>query len=198
MHRVVLICEDIGHEYIIAPIVNRICNEYDITISIRVVKCSGSRIYQTLDVFLSHIRSGEETAPDLMIVAVDANCKGYNQRREQLQNHITADLSFSVIHAIPDPHIERWLLIDSHAFRVVLGKGCDAPDQKCDRDRYKVKLTEAILNADVIPLIGGLEHAEDIVREMNFTVMDHHDTSFHHFLTDLNTVLNQWRAESHH
>jgi hypothetical protein len=56
---------------------------------------------------------------------------------------------------VPDPHIERWLLLDSQAFKEVLHRGCSAPDQKCDRDRYKLLLDEAVRAAEVEPLLGA-------------------------------------------
>ena len=42
-----------------------------------------------------------------------------------------------VILAPPDPHVERWLLLDGAAYKAVFGKGCDTPDLKCDRNHYK-------------------------------------------------------------
>ena len=41
---------------------------------------------------------------------------------------------------VPNPHVERWLLLDGAAFKAAVGHGCDAPDQKCDRGRYKERL----------------------------------------------------------
>ena len=94
--------------------------------------------------------------------------------------------------AIPDPHIERWLLLDSSAFKTVLGKGCDAPNQKCSRDRYKQLLIEAMKNADVSPLLGGIEHAEDIVNAMDLVKMELADPSLGKFLKELKSKFNVW------
>lgn len=67
--------------------------------------------------------------PDLIVVATDANCKGLNERTREI---VCRDDPAPMILAIPDPHLERWLLLDGAAFKAVFGKGCDAPDQKCD------------------------------------------------------------------
>ena len=40
----------------------------------------------------------------------------------------------------------------------VFGKGCDSPDQKCDRGRYKQRLIEAIYATGTIPRLGGIEY----------------------------------------
>ena len=85
-------------------------------------------------------------------------------------------------HAIPDPHIERWLLVDSAAFKAVLGVGCEAPDPKCQRDRYKRLLREAIQKAGINPSLGGIEYAADIVAEMDFTHVPHPDESLAKFI----------------
>ena len=69
--------------------------------------------------------------------------------------------------AIPDPHIERWLLLDGAAFKAVFGTGCDAPDLKCERNHYKRQLMDAIQSAGTTPRLGGIEYAEEIVQHMN-------------------------------
>ncbi len=60
---------------------------------------------------------------------------------------VVEDYDPITIYAIPDPHLERWLLLDSAAFKHVLGRGCSAPDQKCEKERYKQLLIQAILEA---------------------------------------------------
>lgn len=93
--------------------------------------------------------------------------------------------------AIPDPHIERWLLLDSRGFKQVLGRGCAAPDRKCDRDRYKQLLDEAVRNTGVEPLLGGLEYAEDLLLTMDLDRAGRNDSSFGHLLDDLRRFLRQ-------
>ena len=95
---------------------------------------------------------------------------------------------------MPDPHIERWLLLDSGAFKKVLGKGCSAPDQKCNRDLYKQRYAQSIYAAGLTPLFGGLEHAPNIVSEMNLARAASRDKSFRHFLRDLRAALKAWQA----
>ena len=128
--------------------------------------------------------------PDLIIVATDANCSGLNERAREIGR---PDAPASLIHAIPDPHIERWLLLDGAAFRSVFGRGCDAPDQKCSRDLYKQRLIEAIHATDVTPSLGGIEFAEDIVQAMNIERAMRADRSLERFVNDLRAAFRQWR-----
>ena len=90
----------------------------------------------------------------MIIVATDGNCKGFLERKRQIEE-VVKSFSGLVICAIPDPHIERWLLLDSAAFKKVLGKGCAAPTYKCQRDLYKQLLGDAIVDA------GEEHHRQD-------------------------------------
>ncbi len=98
-----------------------------------------------------------------------------------------------MILAIPDPHIERWLLLDGVAFKAVFGNGCDAPDQKCDRDRYKQRLIEAIHATGTIPRLGGIEYAEDIVQQMDINRAARGDRSFGRFVAGLRNTFQGWQ-----
>jgi len=129
--------------------------------------------------------------PDLIVAATDANCKGLNERVGEIGHD---DTPTPMVLAIPDPHIERWLLLDGAAFKTVFGIGCDAPDQKCDRGRYKQRLIEAIHAAGTTPLLGGIEYAEDIVMAMNIDRASRLDRSFKRFVEDLRDEFQGWQG----
>lgn len=99
-----------------------------------------------------------------------------------------------MILAVPDPHIERWLLLDGAAFKAVFGKGCGAPDQKCERDRYKQLLIRAISATGVEPSLGGIEFAEDLVRNMDIDRAAHADRSLERFVNELRAVFHGWQS----
>jgi hypothetical protein len=107
-----------------------------------------------------------------------------------------ADYAGDRIVAVPDPHIERWLSLDSAGFKSVLGHGCSAPDQKCKKDRYKRLLAEAVRDAGLKPIFGGIEHAEDLVRGMTLSRVERADASLGHFLKDLRAQFRQWETSS--
>ncbi|MCY3777965.1 MAG: hypothetical protein OXH11_18465 [Candidatus Aminicenantes bacterium] len=129
--------------------------------------------------------------PDLIIVATDANCQGLHDRSRAIS---IPNIPVSVVLAIPDPHIERWLLLDGAAFRDVFGRGCSAPDLKCSRNRYKHRLTEAIRDTGRLPYFGGIEYAEDIVHHMDIDRAAQLDTSFRRFVEDLRRVFRRWQS----
>jgi hypothetical protein len=84
-------------------------------------------------------------------------------------------------------------LIDSAAFKMIFGKGCNAPDQKCAKNRYKQLLFEAIRNVGITPLLGGLEYASDIIERMDLQRASQADPSFNHLLTDLRAKFKEWQ-----
>jgi len=129
--------------------------------------------------------------PDLIVVATDANCSGFAERAREVGSR---GAPAPMVLAIPDPHIERWLLLDGAAFKAVFGRGCAAPDLKCSRDRYKQVLTEAIRTAGVIPSFGGIEYADDIVRHMNIDRAARADRSFARFVDAIRAALPRDRA----
>jgi hypothetical protein len=96
------------------------------------------------------------------------------------------------VYAIPDPHIERWLLLDAAAFKAVLGRGCEAPQQKCERRRYKRLLMEAVRSAGVTPLLGGIKYADSLVKMMDLRSVESADESLGRLLKDLRTVFKAW------
>ena len=96
------------------------------------------------------------------------------------------------MYAIPDPHIERWLLLDSAAFKAVLGRGCEVPQQKCERKRFKRLLLEAVRTAGVTPPLGGIEYTEKLVNAMDLRRLESADESLGRMLKDLRTVFKTW------
>ena len=58
-------------------------------------------------------------------------------------------------------------------------------------DRYKQVLTEAIRTAGVIPSLGGIEYADDIVRHMDIDRAARADRSFARFVDEIRAAFRQ-------
>jgi hypothetical protein len=188
--------EDYAHEIVLRTLVQRLAEEHNLPVGIHVRSAAGGhgRMLRELGQYVKELERGKTSLPDLFIVARDANCEGYAQRVKEIQA-VLGGYAGPVVQAVPDPHIERWLLLDSQAFKAVLGHGCKAPDQKCDRDRYKKLLDLAVRGAGVEPLLGGVEFAEDIIRAMDPDRAHRADASFGHLLSDLRAVFRQWKPK---
>jgi hypothetical protein len=126
MPEIGLFAEDFAHKAFLEALLKRLGNEYDVDIQVTTRLCHGSRILIQLKQYLHdlHQIGAEERTFDKLVVAIDANCHGLTERKKQISRLIEDyNCEDRVIYAIPDPHIERRLLLDSAAFRLVLGSG---------------------------------------------------------------------------
>ncbi|MCO6456851.1 MAG: hypothetical protein J5I93_16250 [Pirellulaceae bacterium] len=193
MREVSLFVEDYGHAIVLKTLLSRLSQQFAIPVSTREFSATGGhgRVAAEFKRFLQDVRNSNAPLPDLIIVGTDSNCMGFRERKKVIQE-IAKPISDQVVYCIPDPHIERWLLLDSAAFKKVVGAGCRAPDHKCERDRYKQLLAEAVRAAGQTPLLGGLEQAEDLVQVMDLDRVAKQDNSFGDLLTSLRTFFRQW------
>ncbi|NJL47713.1 MAG: hypothetical protein HC929_09820, partial [Leptolyngbyaceae cyanobacterium SM2_5_2] len=98
--------------------------------------------------------------------------------------------------AIPDPHIERWMMVDQRAFKEVFKRGCDAlPRIKCKKNEYKELLLKQIRSADIEPIFGGMEYAEDIANSLDLHHCGDSEPSLGDFLKDLRGLLSKLRDD---
>ncbi len=187
MTDLLLFAEDDAQERFVEALIRRVAADCAIPITLRKRGAFGGfeKVMTDLKRFAAACERRIETAPDIIIVAVDANCKGLNERREQVEQCAGNALQQRLVTAVADPHVERWLLLDGAAFRTVLGRGCQAPDQKCEKDRYKDLLRRAVQEAGVQPLLGGIEYAEDIAKEMDLGRAGSADPAFARFINSL-------------
>lgn len=196
MRRIDLFVEDFAHQKFLGALLQRLADENSVTISLdwRNARRGHGAVVKEFKQYLRDLQRGAGEQPDLVIAATDANCKGVAERRKMLGD-VTVGVTFRFVFAVPDPHIERWLLTDSGAFRKVFGRGCDAPDQKCERARYKKMLIDAIREAGITPSLGGIEYAEDIVMAMDLEQAVRNDTALQRLIEELNAVFREWRQQ---
>jgi hypothetical protein len=189
---ILIFVEDTFHRAFLEALLQRLAASFRLPIHLELRNSVGGygKVISELKGFVSNWRLERESFPDLLVVATDANCHGLNERKNAVIKAVPNELS--TVCAIPDPHIERWMLLDSKAFKTVFGRGCDAPDQKCDKGRYKMLLAQAMVTAGVTPLLGGAEYAADIAAAMDLDHAAQLDPSFQHFLRDLRAVLVGW------
>ena len=194
MRNINLFVEDVTHEDFLTALIQRLADVYNIEINIKASSVRGGhgKVITELRQYLRDLQHDEEELPDLAIVGTDSNCKGLSERETEI-NQVTSSFGDFVISMIPEPHIERWLLLDSEAFKTVFGKGCLAPDQKCERGRYKNMLLNAIYEATMISPIDGIERVEDLVHAMHLQHLEQNDRSARRFLRALQRRFRMWQ-----
>ncbi len=192
MRNISLFAEDFGHEAVLVPLIGCVAAQYEVEANVRPVSVRGGfgQVAAELEEYVQALLRFKESLPDLVVIATDANCEGFRSRRDGLRQ-IAKPIDDRVVYAVPDPHVERWLLRDPAAFKAVLGTPCKIPDQKCGRDRYKSLLIQAVRAAGAAPLPEGMEYAEDLVRQMDLGPTTK-DDDFCAFLQDLHTHFRWW------
>jgi len=171
---IVYFVEDIAHEGIIKALVEKVAREKSIDVKnlthdFRSSR-GGSKFIKAFESFLEDVEKAGFSDADFLVVVKDGNCKGYTECIKRLQKKIKEGhpLRDRVVYAVPNPHIERWYVMDQRAFKkgVGLGKAPNLPPYKCEKDYYKRVIRQALESANIKSLLGGVEFAERIVDEV--------------------------------
>ncbi|MCR4411694.1 MAG: hypothetical protein NUV77_04615 [Thermoguttaceae bacterium] len=164
-----LFVEDRAHEEFLKALVRRLSDEAERKIAIRVRSARGGhgRVLNEFDLYQEAVLRGLSSIPDLLVVAVDTNCTRHPEALAELETHLRPEFRGRTAFACPDPHIERWYMADPESFTTIVGVEPPLERRKCERDRYKRQLVEAIRKAGQIPTLGGIEFAKDLVAAMD-------------------------------
>ncbi len=185
MISIIYFLEDRMQESFIISLVNRIAGEYKLTISNEVFSASGGS-GAVLNQLKKFVKTLEPASFDLLVVSIDGNCKGTFEKERQIMKNIPENLKDKTICCIPDPHIERWYLLDLHALKKAIEypvRISPPPQQKCKKDYYKNILGEAL--KPVGTLLGGAEYAEKVVENLDLQLVKNKDKGFQRFLDEL-------------
>lgn len=197
MREIILFCEDSFHERFVLALLRRFQVEEGLPVAVKVLTSRGGlpRMRSEFKDFLRDLERDRQSPPDSIIVVVDANCMGHNDRKSEMGGAIQAHPRFEqlVSFAIPDPHLERWMLADPQAFRAVFQRGCTTPAVKCAKSEYKRLLRKEISASGIDPPLGGEEYAEEIVNAMNLAYVESAESSLGLFLTEVKALFRRWK-----
>lgn len=187
--QVELFGEDIAHESALIAFLCRVAREEDVEVDYQTRSARGG-LARALGEFKSYQRLLSVGAigtglPDIIVVAIDANCLGHTTRRSQIQQATLDEYQHLLITACPDPHIERWLLTDPDSFHDIVGYRPSPKQDKCRRNYYKKVLLEAIQEGGHPTTLGGIEFSRDLVNKMDLYRAGRTDGSLKVFLEDL-------------
>jgi len=196
--RILYFLEDIAQEGFITALVRRVASDESIASGsldhdIRSAR-GGSKVTTEFRKFLKDTERGQVAETDFLVVAVDGNCQGYEERVKRLKKCIKSNHPFNgrVVYAVPDPHIERWYLMDQRAIKAGIGlnRAPDLPTYKCEKDYYKQMLRQALRESNVNSLLGGVEYSERIVDNIQrLESLSQQDAGFGIFVRDLRRML---------
>jgi len=195
--KVYLIVEDTAHEIVVRSLFRRLSADEGVKVSFSVAIQGGhGGVITGIKGFQRALKKGAIPAgiPDLLVVLIDANCHDFQEMKRETQSVIDASVFPFVVIGCPNPHIEKWLLLDQHALSAVFKVSLDISLQKCDRNFYKNELKRIIQNAGWPMTQGGLEYAKDIINETDFVKAIKIDSSFGNFIADMKATLKIIRA----
>jgi len=170
----------------------RLSLEEGVRISIsKAIKGGYGGVLTEIKAFQKALQKGAIPAgiPDLLIVLGDGNCHKFHERKKEIISAINNNVfPFSVV-GCPDPHIEKWLLIDQQALKAVFGASLNISLDKCIRDYYKNELKGIIQFAGWPMTHDGIEYSQDIIERIDFNRAGKNDNSFGDFISSLRASL---------
>ena len=195
-HIIAYFLEDAGQEAIIPPLVKRLIREAGKpteNFEHHPLNARGGRSISSYKEFLADAKRNNHLPADLLVVGSDGNCKGFATRRDEI-NAVAANPPYpTVVTAVPDPHVERWYLLDPSALSKAAGisKMPALPAHKCEKDYYKQLLRSAFNNSSIIPLLGGTEYGPLVAAEMDLYAASKADHGFAEFIDGVKSWLKQ-------
>lgn len=191
--------EDIGHERFLLALCRKVFAQqqiatHDIHEDVRNSSGGKARVRGELEIFLREYSKLPNEVFDIVIVANDTDCQGENRVRKQLETLVERSLYLgTVVFAIPDPYIEAWYLADPNAVQqAVESPGMPkTPGRKCRPELYKKELRDVFREVGIVPALGGVEYAQEIVNHMNLYVAGQNVPSLGRFLEDLRSAVQQ-------
>jgi hypothetical protein len=183
-----LFVEDRAHEDFIGAVLRRIARQEnrDIQLRTRVARGGYPRVLQELDLYQKLVLKGLAgmSVPDVLVVAADANCHGLVARKKAIRRRLNMRFKDRTVLAVPDPHVERWYLSDRQSFKEVVGVQPPAERRKCERERYKRILAQAVRDAGQPAILGGIEFAKELAESMDFYRAGRSEPGFRQFVSD--------------
>jgi hypothetical protein len=200
-YRIVFFLEDAAQESLIPNLFRRLIVEAGLDPACfrqDVLYGRGGQSLKALRNFVEDSRKHKHLNADLLVVGSDANCKGFTSRRDWVAKKTLKSVYRDVVCAIPDPHIERWYMLDMAA----LGAAADvqvqgaAPAYKCDKDHYKKLLRDAFQGSGIEPPLGGSEFGPSLAQKMDLYAAGKQDHGLAAFLDGARSWLKRVKQAS--
>ena len=184
--------EDLAHEKFVVTLTLRVLELTAGDAALDVRNARGGDAIGSYYRFLQDCKRGRQSPYDLLVVCSDGNCTGPAKRRRDLdEKRARLQYDGEVIYAIPDPHIERWYLLDTVALARAAGVPIpdEVPAHKCGKLIYKELLMNAFRRGGITPLLGGgSEYGDAVATEMDLELIrrkPNRDDSLCQFIDDL-------------
>jgi hypothetical protein len=197
--RVDLYCEDSGHELFARALLLRLARELGVRVTVQTMSGRGGhgRALSEFHIWQSTMAKGGAglSHPDLLVLIIDANCRGWSDCRRDLSGEINRELFPAHVIGCPDPHVEHWCFADPVAIQTVFGRPCPRDPGKCERSWYKHLLRETVQESGQLILTTEMEFAPDLVEVMDLFTAGRNQPSLRHFADDIRKALKRLAGE---
>ncbi|MBI2886622.1 MAG: hypothetical protein HYY02_05390 [Chloroflexi bacterium] len=191
--------EDLGQEKFIDALVRKVVRQElgnSVALEVHIGNAAGGSgaVLDSLNKWLDRYSDGRDSPPDVLVLAIDGNCSGYNARKREIQRRVQEKhYGGSLVCAVPNPHMEKWYLSDPTGFRQCFESPYTpvVPRHKCERNKYKGLLASALSQSGVDAPLGGAEYGADIVECIDLNRASQNDISLKKFLSDLRAALRR-------
>lgn len=186
-YTIIFYLEDAAQEAIIPPLVERLIQDEGKNIgdyALLVLGARGGGSISAYKAYIKQVKKQKNLNADVLIVGSDGNCNGFTKRRQQLMD-ASKNIPYPyIITAIPDPHVERWYMLDGHALAMAADTAVQAvvPAIKCDKNHYKTLLKKTFTDQNVFPPLGGIEYGPEVAKTMDLYAAGTADHAFRDFV----------------
>jgi hypothetical protein len=189
-----LFAEDQAHELFASALMERLLHQAGLRFNLNVRSAVGGhgRAISELKTYQRAVLKGAAglVPPDLLVVMIDANCKGLVGARNDILKEVQSGAAGETLVACPDPHIERWLFADPEHFARVVGVDQQPGKRKCERDRYKAMLRGAVERGGHFSTLGGIEFTRELVEAMDLHRAQRNEPSLGVLIDGLQAFVN--------
>lgn len=193
--------EDLAQEQFIVALVERIASDLSVPARalshhVRSARGGSLRVIGEFGEFVRDRRKAGIAGAEMIVVAVDGDCKGSLEMAKQLMKKVkdTDPFRDTLAFAIPDPHVERWYLLDQEALKKGSGlqRGIEPPPYKSKKDYYKTILRNALDGQGILSSLGGSEFGVEIAHNISHLYeLGKQDPSFAKFVEDVKRILQR-------
>ena len=197
--RVDVFCEDRAHEELIGGLLERICarQQVEVDLAIRSARGGHGKALHEFRLYQDVVRAHGLPYPDVLVVAIDTNCRSYHEVVTEIESHIDHTSFPHYALACPNPHIELWYMADATAFEQVVGIKPPKLARECgkaSRNTLKRALAECIKAAGHPLLFGGIQFARELAEVMDPFRAGKVDAGLRHFIRDVANALRRLRS----
>lgn len=191
--------EDRFHENFIRPLVVRISTENTLPQKFCSHKIEYARGGGSVGAFTKYIKEwkrGEKEPYGISVIAIDADKPGIRERIKLISDIIkNRSYLWPVVTAVPDPCIEKWLLLDPAVWSSVVGRPVNITLRaNANCDEYKNKIS-GILNLLPTPAyFDAWQFGPELVRAINVRRAKLTNRDFKRFVDDLRNQVAPYSA----